>query len=85
MVLAYWKAVLKCVSAYHTVSPEAVCVLAGIPPIKIVVDEYRRACSTTHRISLGSGKALQTRKGKSHYLNGKNSSLHTRKESGPTC
>ncbi len=47
MVLVQRKASLRCVSAYRTVSIEAVCVLAGIPTIEIVVDEHKRVHSTT--------------------------------------
>ncbi len=38
MVLIQQKVALKCVSGYRTVSAGAVCVLAGLPLIKIVAD-----------------------------------------------
>ncbi len=56
------KAALRYVSAYHNVSIEAVCVLAGIPPIEIVVAECKMVYRVTHRINLKSGKALQVRR-----------------------
>ncbi len=43
-------------------SPEVVCVLAGIPLIKIVLDERRRVYSTTRRVKLKSAKALRVRR-----------------------
>ncbi len=46
MVLVQWKAALRCVSAYHTVSTEALCVLAGIPLIKIVAVVRKKVYST---------------------------------------
>ncbi len=52
---------LGCVSAYCTVSTEAVCVLAGIPPIELVVDECKRVYSATGWIDPQSGKALRVR------------------------
>ncbi len=52
---------LRCVSACRTVSTEAVCVLADIPLIEIIADEFVRVYSATHWISPGSGKALQFR------------------------
>ncbi len=51
MVLVQPKAAIKCVSAYHTVSAEAVCVLAGIPLSEIIADERKRVYSTTHCIN----------------------------------
>ncbi len=59
MVSFQWKAVLRCVSAYHTVSTEAVCVLAGIHLIEIVADECKRVYSATPQINPKSAKALR--------------------------
>ncbi len=63
--LWYNRKLLRCVSAYRTVSSEAVCMLTTkIPPIELVMDECKRiyrAYSATHRISLGSGKVLWVR------------------------
>ncbi len=56
-----WKAALRCASAYRTVSTEAVCVLAGILPIEIVVDERKEGISVTRRINLKSAKVLWVR------------------------
>ncbi len=61
MVLVQQKTALRCVSAYCTFSIEAVCVLAGIPPIQIVADAHKRVYSATHRINPKSGKALLVR------------------------
>ncbi len=61
MVLVLWKAVLRCISAYHTVSIEAVCILAGVPSIELAVDECKRVCSATCEISSRSGKAFWVR------------------------
>ncbi len=62
MVLVQEKAALRCVSAYRTVSTEAVCVLAGITPIEIVADERRRVYSVTCWVKLKSAKALRVRR-----------------------
>ncbi len=62
MVLVQRKAALRCVSAYCTVSTEAVCVLAGILLIEIVVDEHRRVYSATCRVKPKSVKALRVRR-----------------------
>ncbi len=61
IVLAQWTAVSRWVSTYHTVSTEAVCVLAGILPIEIATDECRRVYSATHPIDVESGKVLCVR------------------------
>ncbi len=61
MVSVQWKATLRCVSAYRTVSTEAVCVLAGIPLIEIVAKERKRVYSTTCRVKPKSAKALRVR------------------------
>ncbi len=61
MVSVQRKAALRCVSAYRTVSTELVCMLAGIPSIKIVVDEHRRVYSATRRVKPKSAKALRVR------------------------
>ncbi len=62
MVLVQQKTVLRCVSAYHTISSEAVCVLVGIPPIKIVTDERRRVYSAMRRGKPKSAKVLRVRR-----------------------
>ncbi len=63
MVSVQQKAVLKCVSAYRTVSTDAVCVLAGIhTPIELVADECKRAYSATCQINQKSGKALPVKR-----------------------
>ncbi len=62
MVSVQRKATLRYVSAYCTVSTEAVCVLAGIPPIEMVADERRRIYSTTRRVKPKSAKALRVRR-----------------------
>ncbi len=62
MVSVQWKAALRCVSAYRTISTEAVCVLAGIPPIEMVADECRRIYSTTRWVKPKSAKALRVRR-----------------------
>ncbi len=87
MVPIKQKAALRCVSAYCTVSTEAVCVLTGIRPIEIAADECRRLFSVTHQIIPGRGKVLRFRvtKGKSHTVNEKNGSLEAPKENGPVC
>ncbi len=56
--LVQQKAALKCVSAYLTVSKEAVCVLAGIPLIEIAADERTMVYSATYQVSPGRGKVL---------------------------
>ncbi len=61
MVSVQRKAALRCVSAYRTVSTEAVCVLAGIPLIEIVADERRMVYSATRRVKPKSAKALRVR------------------------
>ncbi len=61
MVSVQRKAVLRCVSTYRIVSTEAVCVLTGILPIEIVVDEHKRVYRATHQISSKSGKVLRVR------------------------
>ncbi len=58
MISVQWKAVLRCVSAYNTVSTEAVCVLADTTSIEIVADERKRVCSTTCRINPKNEKAV---------------------------
>ncbi len=62
MVSVQWKAALRCVSAYRTISTEAVCVLAGIPPIEMVADERRRVNSATRQVKPKSAKALWVRR-----------------------
>ncbi len=62
MVLVQRKAALRCVSAYRTIFIEAGCVLAGIPPIEIVLDKSRRVYSATHRIKPKSAKVLRVRR-----------------------
>ncbi len=61
MVSVQQEAALRCVSSYCTVSTEAVCVLAAIPPIEIVADKRRRVYSTTCRVKPKSAKALLVR------------------------
>ncbi len=61
MVFVQRKVALRCVSAYRTVSTDAVCVLADIPLIEIVVDERKRVYSVTHRIKLKSAQVLRAR------------------------
>ncbi len=46
MGLVQRKVVLRCISAYRTVSTEAVFVLAGVPLIEIAVDECKKVYST---------------------------------------
>ncbi len=78
-ILVQRKAVLRYVSAYHTVSIEAVYVLARKPLIEIITDEYKMIYSTKYQISLGRGKALQVRfdERQVNPINGKNGFLET--------
>ena len=39
MEKVHQRAALRCVSAYHIVSTEAVCMLACIPPLELLVEE----------------------------------------------
>ncbi len=50
MMLVQWKAVLRCILAYCTVSTETV-------RVQLAMDEYKGVYSTTYRISPESGKA----------------------------
>ncbi len=58
MVSVQQNAVRRYVSAYRTVSTEAVCVLAEIPLIELVVDECKRVYRATCQIDLKSRKVL---------------------------
>ncbi len=85
MVLVQRKAALRCVSAYRTVSTEAVSVLAGIPLIEIV----RTSAGGYTALHIESNQRVQKRcgsgvkKGKSCSVNGRNGSPKALKESGP--
>ncbi len=86
MVSVQWKTVLRRANAYCTVSTEAVCVLAGMPLIEIVVDERQRVYSAICWINPKSGKTLWVRRDEKQVTHSKwNGSLAPRKESGPMC
>ncbi len=59
MVSIQQKAALRCISAYRTVFTEAVCVLAGMPPIELVMDERKRVYSITRQIILLGSRKVQ--------------------------
>lgn len=44
---------IKISNAYRTVSFEASCVLAGVPPIGIVIEEWARLYKIRHNFELG--------------------------------
>jgi hypothetical protein len=44
---------IKIAKAYRTVSFEASCVLAGVPPIGIVIEEWARLYKIRHNFELG--------------------------------
>ncbi len=57
--LVQWKAALRCVSAYHTVSTEVS--RPGVSLIEILMVEHERLYSSTRQISPGRGKVLRVR------------------------
>ncbi len=86
MVFIQWKAILRHVNAYHTVSLEAVYVLAVLSSIKIVTDKRKRLYSAIRQINAESGKALRTRHEERQVtICGRKGSLEARKESGLVC